>query len=265
LTQLEEFKARGSRAWGFGPFERMAETLVDIHDELVRKLAPVPGERWLDVATGTGAVAVRAARAGSEVTGSDFAPALIETAKSLAAEAGLSIRFEIADAERLPQEDGCCDVVSSSFGTMFAPDHQAVARELTRVTRPGGRLGLTAWRPEGRVGDMFRLFGEFGPPLPPEAGSPLAWGDEDYVGSLLGDGFELEFATGDSPHREASAEAVWELMSTSLGPVTALAHSLEPDRREEFRRAFIEFFQRDRVDGGIVSPRPYLLVLGRRS
>src|SRR5712691_5068062 len=116
---FEQLKQRQSVVWGSAPFENVADEVSDVHDQLVAELDPQPGERWLDVATGTGAVAVRAARAGAEVTGSDLAPALIETAKRLAAEEGLSIDYEVADAEQLPYEDASFDVVSSSFGAIF--------------------------------------------------------------------------------------------------------------------------------------------------
>ena len=148
---FEELKQRQSVAWGAAPFERIADEIGDIHDHLVAELAPKSGDAWLDVATGTGGVAVRAARAGANVTGVDLAPNLIETAKRLAAEEGLTIRYEVGDAEMLPCADASFDVVSSSFGVMFAPDQQGAARELARVCRSGGRIGLSTWDPQGGI------------------------------------------------------------------------------------------------------------------
>jgi ubiquinone/menaquinone biosynthesis C-methylase UbiE len=150
---FEQLKEQHSAMWGSAPFERVSDSISSMHDHLVDRLAPSPGDRWLDLATGTGAVALRAARAGAEVTGLDLAPALIETARSRAAEEGLPVRFEVGDAERLPYGDGSFDVVSSAVGVMFAPDHGAVAAELARVCRPGARLGLACWRPEGHASD----------------------------------------------------------------------------------------------------------------
>ena len=161
---FEALKQQQAAAWGSAPFENVAAELANVHDHLVRELDPQPGETWLDVGTGTGAVASRAARAGAAVTGSDLAPALIETAKRLAAEEGLEITYEVGDAEELPYGNADFDVVSSSFGAIFAPDHKAVARELARVTRPGGRLGLTAWDPTGGGADFFKIMGRFRPP-----------------------------------------------------------------------------------------------------
>jgi ubiquinone/menaquinone biosynthesis C-methylase UbiE len=149
---FEELKARQREIWGSAPWERVAETLADLHDDLVERLAPRQGERWLDLATGTGAVAHRAARAGARVTGIDLAPALIETAKRLAAEENLEIRFDVGDVEDLLYEEASFDVVSSAVGAIFAPDHKAVARELARVcaleggwgSSPGGRTRNTS-------------------------------------------------------------------------------------------------------------------------
>ena len=134
---FEELKERQGVMWGSAPFENYV-WLAEMHDDLVERLDPKPGERWLDVATGTGEVAFRAAEAGAEVTASDLASDLIETAKQLGAERGLDIDFHVADCERLPYEDASFDVVSSTVGIMFSPDHSASARELARVTRPGG-------------------------------------------------------------------------------------------------------------------------------
>lgn len=261
---FEELKARQSVAWGAGPFERVAETIADVHDHFVDVLGVEPGERWLDVATGTGAVAVRAARRGADVTGVDFAPALIDTCRRLADEQGLDIRYEVGDAENLPFEDASFDVVSSTFGVMFAPDHRAAAAELARVTRPGGRLGLATWRLEGGAGDLFRLMARFQPPAPPGIGDPFDWGREEHVTELLGEAFELEFQEGDAPHEGESGEEAWELFSTSFGPTKTLYESLEPARREEFHRTFVDYYESHRTDHGIHVSRTYLLTLGTR-
>ncbi len=261
---FEELKQRQSNMWGSGPFERVAELTTAAHDDLVARLSPRSGERWLDIATGTGAVAVRAARAGAEVTGVDLAPNLIETATRLAAEDGLTIRFEVGDAERLSFADAGFDVVSSTFGVMFAPDHASVACELARVCTRGGRLGLACWRPDGGVGDLFHLMAPFQPSPPPGAGNPFDWGREEYVTGLLGEAFEFEFAEGNSLQTGESGEEIWQLFVTSYGPTKMLADSLEPERREELHRTWVEFFEGYRVNGAISQPRQYLVVLGTR-
>ncbi len=261
---FEELKQRHSVVWGTGPYERISATIADLQDELVDRLEPAPGVRWLDVATGTGEVAKRAARAGAEVVGLDLAPALVETAKREAEAEGLDIRYDVGDAEALHYEDASFDVVSSSCGVMFAPDHAAVARELARVTRPGGRLGLACWRPEGTLGDMFRVMAAYAPPPPPGVGSPFDWGREDNVTALLGETFDLDFVSLDSVLVAPSAEDVWELFATCYGPTKTLADSLEEERREGLRRDFVELHARYEDEEGVRMPRAYLLTLGTR-
>jgi ubiquinone/menaquinone biosynthesis C-methylase UbiE len=261
---FEELKLKQSAMWDAGPFERVAEHLADIHDDLVERLEPLAGTAFLDVACGTGGVSERAAARGADVTASDFAPGLVETARRRAKERGLEIRYDVGDAEALPYEDASFDVVASCFGVMFAPDHRAAAEELKRVCRPGGRLGLASWTPDGGIGDMFRLVASFQPPPPPEAGKPLEWGTQEHVHELLGDAFELEFVNRVSPQHGESGEQLWELFSTSFGPSKTLADALPPDRRDEYRRATVEFYENYRGDGGIQHPRHYLVAIGRR-
>jgi SAM-dependent methyltransferase len=259
-----EFKARQAEAYSDAPFEQLAESAADIHDRLVDALGVNPGEQWLDVATGTGAVAVRAARRGATVTGQDLAGGLIATARRLAAEEGVTVDFQVGDCEALPYPDAAFDVISSAHGAVFAPDHRAVADQLRRVCRPGGRIGLTAWRPGGAIGEFFQVLAQFTPQPPAGAGSPLAWGRPDYVAGLLGDAFELELAECESPQLAWSAQALWRLFVTAFGPVKALANSLDESRRAELRKAVIDFYDGYRVPGGVSSPREYLLIVGRR-
>jgi SAM-dependent methyltransferase len=261
---FEQLKARQSVVWGLAPFERVAEQIANIHDHLVAELAPRPGEKWLDVGTGTGGVAVRAARGGAEVTGSDLAPALIATAKRLAAEEGLDIRYEVGDAEALPYADASYDVVSSCFGAMFAPDHAAVARELARVTRPGGRLGMINWDPDGRMGDFSRVVARFQPPLPEGAGNPMDWGREEHARTLLGDDFELSFVHAQDSQVGESGEQLWQVFVSSFGPMKALYGSLDEGRRDELHRAYVDQMEEHRTNGHIEAPREYLMILGTR-
>jgi ubiquinone/menaquinone biosynthesis C-methylase UbiE len=258
----EELKQRQSVMWGTGPYQRVTETLTDIHDMVVERLAPAPGDSWLDLACGTGAIAERAADAGANVTGLDLAPALIETAKERAAELGLEIDYVVGDVERMALADASFDKVSSTCGIMFAPDHAAAARELGRVTAPGGRIALANWTPTGGLAKMFKVMAPYQPAPPPS--SPFDWGDEDRVRDLLGEWFELELEEHVSTLRMPSSEAYWELFSTSYGPTKTLADSLG-DRREELRRDWVEFFDTNyRTNGEIAHTREYLLVLGTR-
>jgi ubiquinone/menaquinone biosynthesis C-methylase UbiE len=261
---FEELKQRQGVMWGSAPFEEIARQIAVMHNDLVARLDPQPGQRWLDLGTGTGEVAFRAARAGAQVTASDLSPELIDTAKRQAAEQGLEIDFAVVDAEKTPYEDASFDVVSSSVGVIFAPDHRAIAGELARVTRPGGRIGLTAWRAEAGVGAMFVAMKPFQPPPPEGAGSPFQWGDESYVERLLGDAFELEFHEGDSPQTGDSGEQIWNDYVSWYGPSRTLHDSLGPERQAELNRTMAEFFERFRGEDGIHQSRPYIVILGTR-
>lgn len=261
FEQLKEFQGA---MWGSGPFEEIESLIADMHDALVECLAPQPGESWLDVGCGTGGVTSRVARAGADVTGVDLAPALIDTARRRAGEEGLEITYEVGDAEDLSFDDGSFEVVSSSVGVMFAPDHAAAAGELARVCAPGGRLGITAWRPDGGVGKFFDFMRQYQPPPPEGAGNPLEWGREEHVSELLGDGFELEFAERDSVLEIESGEAMYEIFSRAFGPVRTLVGAMEPEQRESFREAFIAFAEQDRDGDKLVQSRTYLLTTGRR-
>ena len=258
----EELKERQSAMWGRGRYQRITETIPDIHALVIERLAPAPGEHWLDLACGTGAVAELAAGAGADVTGIDLAPALIETARERASELGLAIDYAVGDCEELELPDASVDAVASTCGMMFAPDHTAAASELARVTRPGGRIALANWMPAGGAARMFAMMAPFQPAPPPS--NPFLWGDEQHVRALLGGPFELTFEEHVSTLRTASGEAYWELFSTSFGPARTLAEALG-ERREELRRAWVDFFEREyREDGGIAHGREFLLVLGRR-
>jgi SAM-dependent methyltransferase len=258
---FDELKAKLSVVWGSAPWELIASQLAPVHEHLARVLSPGPGDRWLDVGTGTGAVALIAARAGADVTGVDLAPGMIETARRLAAEDGLSVRFEVGDAEALPVPDADFDKVSSAMGLIFAPDHAAAASELARACAPGGRVAFTAWR-EGAC--FFPVIHRYTPPFLPDQGDPVDWGREEYCERMLGASFELEFEEGDSPATGGSGEEVWELMLRGSGPMQARYGALDEEQRAEFHDEFVGLLERHRVDGGIVLPGPYLLVRGAR-
>ena len=260
---FEELKQKQSVMWGSGPYQKITETITDIHKMVIERLKPVAGEQWLDLACGTGAVAERAARAGAKVTGIDLAPALLDQARTRASALGLQIEYKEGDCERLDGiNDGSFDVVSSTCGVMFAPDHTATARQLGRVTKKGGRIGLANWTPDGGLGKMFKMMAPFVTTPPPS--SPFDWGKEDRVRQLLGEDFELRFEKHISFFVTADGEEYWQVFSTNYGPTKALADSLGT-RREEFHQTWVDFFESNYRHGPeIAHDREWLLVLGTR-
>jgi ubiquinone/menaquinone biosynthesis C-methylase UbiE len=250
-----------SDMWGAGSYEKLAARFGPVQDELVERLQPQAGERFLDVATGTGEVAVRAAATGATVTAIDISDPMLEKARRRADEAGAEITFDLGDAEYLPYDDECFDVIASNFGLVFAPDHANVATELARVACPGARLGFTAWRPNPKLGELYRRFTE----EPIEGREAYEWGREDHVEDMLGEDFELDFQDGTMWFDAESGEEIWELFSQSAPPVIALVQRLDAAQVEEFHGAFVDVYESYRTpDGGIHAPRRYLLVLGRR-
>lgn len=261
---FEELKERQAAMWSSGPYQGITETITDIHRRVLDRLQPQPGQRFLDLACGTGAVAEAAAQAGADVVGVDIAPALIEQAKERAEARGLSIDYRVGDAEALEVGDGEFDAVASTCGVMFTPDHAATARELGRVTKPGGRIALVCWAPESGMAKVFGVMRPFQPAPPAGVGSPFAWGDEDHVRELLGQDFDLEFASGDSVLEMRSGEAVWDLFVHEYGPTKTLHEGLDDERQEELHQSFVELHDESRSDGTLHFSRRYLLTVGTR-
>lgn len=262
FTQLKQMQ---SAVWSAGKFEEVADSIHDMHVALVEALDPQPGERVLDVGCGAGNLAELAAGAGARVTGIDLSPRLVEVAKARAEAGGYDIDYRVGDAENLDVEDASFAKVVSSVAMIFAPDHDAAARELARVTKPGGRLAFSAWTPEGTIGEMFGVFAPFQPPPPPGAGAPVAWGNEDYVRDRLGDAFELSIERRISRHADESPEQAWEYFASRFGPVKMMLDNLDPERRAEFDQAGRAHYEQARQpDGTYLDEREYLLVTGTR-
>lgn len=185
--EMESLKARLKGVWMAGDFGQIAKVIEKGAEEFIGRLALKPGDRLLDVACGSGNLAIPAARAGAIVTGVDIATNLVEQARARAISEGLAIEVDEGDAESLPYDDAAFDVVVSMFGAMFAPRPELVAAELVRVCRPGGRIAMANWTPEGFIGQMFKTTGKHVPP-PANMPSPLKWGDEETVRERLHDG-----------------------------------------------------------------------------
>jgi SAM-dependent methyltransferase len=232
----------------------MAQRFAPVHDQMVERLAPRAGERWLDVATGTGGVAIRAAAAGADVTGVDIAPGMLEGARAKAPE----IDFELGDVHELAYDDDSFDVVSSAFGHIFAPDHGAAAREVARVCRD--RIGFTAWQPHPELRELYDRFDLDAP----EGRHPFDWGKREHVEELLAPAFALEFEEHVWILDGADGEELFELWARAAPPFRAMIAGLEGERRERFREAYIEFCERYRDGDRVHVPRAYILVLGTK-
>ena len=261
---FEELKERHAAMWGSAPFERIAGTLADMHAALVGAVDGAPGRDWLDIGCGTGELAFMAATTGATVTGADLSPVLVETARRQAAERGVDVRFEVGDAEALPYPGRSFDIVTSSVGAIFAPDHRAVASELARVCRPGGNLALSAWTSGGSVDEFFKIIGSYAPPPPPGAGVAVSWGEPGYAEGLLGDDFDLTITQHDTPWQVETAQEMWTEMSEAFGPIKTLLGALPPERSEAFKTELLEFFEGEATESGISMNRPYLLIAGTR-
>jgi ubiquinone/menaquinone biosynthesis C-methylase UbiE len=235
--------------WGLGDYHRFATATVwGLGPELVRACAIAPGQRVLDVAAGSGNVALRAAEAGAGVVASDLTPQNLAAGRREAASRGLELEWVEADAQALPFADSSFDVVTSSLGAIFAPDHGAVARELVRVCRPGGTIGMINFTPEGLAGEFFGLFAEYAPPPPPGALPPVLWGSEEHVHELFGDGVDsLELTRSSYVERsDGGPEGYCRLFKETFGPVVGLYAALagEPERLAALDRAFLDFATR---------------------
>lgn len=264
---IQPHNAKTAATWDAGGhrYDKISQAISDSIEHCLTRLAPMPGERILDVATGTGWTARRLATYGAAVTGIDLGTDLIEAAKSVAAQSQLSIDFKVGDAESLAFEDESFDAVISTCGVMFVRNPQAAANELARVCRKGGRLGLTTWPTGGTIAGLFNVMKTYMPELPsPPPPSPFEWGNQDYVKQLLGLTFDLRFETGTTVLRKPNGLAVWDLFVEGYGPTKFLAATLEPERRESLKRDFIDYHDSFKTELGIAMPREYLVTIGIR-
>ena len=264
---IQPHNLRAAAIWNAAgdAYEEISRGIADSIDHAVRRLAPSPGERVLDVATGTGWTARSVARSGAIVSGVDLGAELVTAAQNRARAEDLDVDYRVGDAEALAYGDATFDAAISTYGVMFASRPAAAAAELPRVTRPGGRLVLTTWRPDSTVFGMFRVMREFMPPPPdPAPPSPFDWGREERIAALLGEAFDLEFEPGISVYRVADGATAWSTFLNGYGPMRTLAAGLDESRRADLQRAFVEYHENFREGANIVVPREYLLTYGTR-
>lgn len=260
------------RMWALGNYHAFATATVwPLGQLLVDACGIAPGQRVLDVAAGTGNVAIRAAQAGANVVASDVTPEHFEAGRRAAAALGVALDWLEADAESLPFPDRDFDVVTSCVGAIFAPNHAAVASEMLRVCRPGGVIGMINFKPEGLAAEFFEFLGRYAPSPQPGASPPLQWGERSHVQAMFADGVEsLDMTDGEYVERSAGGpDAYRALFENTFGPVIAIRASLaaEPERLAAFDRSLREFTSRGNrgAPGGPAEyPYRYLLVLGRK-
>jgi SAM-dependent methyltransferase len=242
--------------WGTGDFQAVAEKISTAGETLVDAAGIEPGMDVLDVGCGTGNATIPAAKRAARVTGLDFSPGLIEIARELGADAMVEVDWIVGDAQAMPFEDDSFDRVISIFGHMFAPDHGAAAQELKRVCRPGGRLAIACWTPEGKIGQMFKRMSGFNPPPPDGFQPPVLWGTEEHVRELLGDG--TTFERHDVEWRDESAEAYARFMEDSFPPLVAARKRAGDEPVHDTYLGFLEEVN-EADDGGFRFRGEYLL------
>ncbi|MCB9892556.1 MAG: methyltransferase domain-containing protein [Planctomycetes bacterium] len=251
---------RAAQTWGGGGrgYEVISRQIANIIEHCIDRLDPQRGERILDVATGTGWAARRVARRGAECVGVDFAAGVLEVARDLAMP-GTS--FAIADAEALPYEDGEFDAVLSTFGVMFCANPEAAASEIARVCRPGGRMALAVWPAHGGVHEMFKVLTRF---VQKPGPSPFAWAETEQLERLFGHSFDIAVEDAVSYYREPDGASAWQSFVNGYGPIRTVADSLSASDRMSLERAFVELHEEYRTPLGVLMPRPYRIVVGRR-
>lgn len=255
---LTAIKARQQAMWASGDFAVIGTTLQIVGELLCEGVDLRSHERVLDVAAGNGNATLAAARRFARVTSTDYVPALLERGRRRAEADGLDVAFKVADVEALGFPDESFDVVLSTFGVMFAPDHERAAAELMRVCRPGGRIGLASWTPTGFLGKLFRVVGGYVPPMP-GVRSPLLWGTDAHCQELF-HGATITHTTRYFAFRYRSAEHMVDVFRTYYGPVHKAFAALESDQQAALERDLIAMLREaDRGnEAGLVIPAEYL-------
>jgi SAM-dependent methyltransferase len=252
--------------WGLGDYPKIAELIFPAARSLADACAISAGQEVLDVAAGNGNLAVIAGEEGADVVASDIAPGQVELGRARTAAEGLDVEWVEADAEDLPFEDDRFDCAASVFGAMFAPRPELAARELFRVVKPGGTVGLAVWGPYGSQGEVFEAMSKFGPPLPEGVPSPRDWGMEEIAEQRLGplaSSLQMERRT---LHWEwDSFAAMWETLQAA-GPGAAARSALSPEKLEEAKQAVGEVLARWNLadDGPVVVEPEYLEIVARK-
>jgi ubiquinone/menaquinone biosynthesis C-methylase UbiE len=256
---LATVKARQQATWAPGDFAVIGTTLQIVGELLCEAVDLRAGERVLDVAAGNGNATLAAARRFASVTSTDYVPALLERGRRRAEAEGLDVLFQVADAEALQYATGSFDVVLSTFGVMFAPDHPRAASELKRVCRPGGRIGLASWTPQGFLGDLFRVMGRHVPPTP-GLQPPVLWGTEAHVQALFPSAASIAHTVRHFAFRYRSPEHWIEVFRNYYGPVHKAFASLDAKASAALESDLVALLRKYDRGGaaGLVVPGEYL-------
>ncbi len=263
---LATIKERQRLAWTSGDYSMFGAALLIMSELLCEAVDLRPGQTVLDVATGSGNTALAAARRFGETTGIDYVPALLERGRERAAAERLEVAFREGDAESIPLPDASFDVVLSTIGVMFAADQEGAAGELLRVCRPGGKIGLANWTPDGFAGELGSLFGSY-LPLSPGLKPPVLWGTEERLRELLGGGAQhLHIVRRSFVFRYRSIPHYLEVLQTQLGPTRETFRALGPAVRENLAGDVVDLIGRFNRsgDGTMVVPSDYLEVVMTR-
>jgi ubiquinone/menaquinone biosynthesis C-methylase UbiE len=256
---LAAIKTKQQAMWASGDFAVVGTTLQIVGEQLCEAVDLRSGERVLDVAAGNGNATLAAARRFARVTSTDYVPALLDGGRRRAEAEGLDVTFEVADAEALPYAAGSFDVVLSTFGVMFAPDHARSSSELLRVCRLGGSIGLASWTPEGFLGDMFRTNAKH---VPPPAGvqSPLLWGKPDHIDKLFAEAAAIKHTRRTFAFRYQSAEHFVDVFRRFYGPTHKAFAALDAGGQAALETDLLALLRRSDVGGGsgLVIPAEYL-------
>lgn len=254
-STLDPIKAKHRAMWALGDYDRVAtEVVAPLGRVLVTAAGIEPGDQVLDVAAGSGNASLPAAVAGGRVTATDLTPELIEIGRQRAVQQGLPVTWQEADAEHLPFPAGQFDITMSCLGVMFAPFHQPVADQLVRVSRPGGRIAVLNWTPEGFIGQLSAAMEPFAAAPPPGATPGPRWGDAEHVRALFGAAVtDLRAERGLLPvQRFGSAEEFRQFFATCYGPTIAAYRNVadDPDRTAALDRALTELARRFQAEDG---------------
>jgi SAM-dependent methyltransferase len=260
---LEAVKRRQQATWASGDFAVIGTTLQIVGESLAEAVDLRAGERVLDVAAGNGNATLAAARRFADVTSTDYVPALLDKGGARAAAEGLAVQFRVADAEALPFADASFDVVLSTFGAMFTPDHRRCAGEMLRVLRAGGRIGLTNWTPAGFIGRLFKIVGAHVPP-PAGVASPALWGTESHLAELFGGQVAQMHCERRLFHFRYRSAAHWlQVFRDYYGPTHKAFAALDAAGQQALQRDVAALLEQANTGGAssLVVPAEYLEIV----